>query len=279
MRLAFLSLASYGLLYFSYKWYALPDPDFLVAYSQMYRHPLDFTVADPSHVLRQGSAVLTYLFYEIGVYYPAQISFHDSHIDQRLYFAALLANYVALLIAAAIAGEIAQAKTGGLAYSLIAGLLCLLSFHAQNFVVTGLTEGVTWLFMALIFLLLLYVCIREFSFAGIDPQLSPASLFSNVASWRIDTAFLTQGLLAQNVVILCLVVNACLWLQAKPRVEYLGVYVTALAALAAIAMVEGEQPGDAGRVMGMLTPMFAVMTATGLWEFERKSVPIAATIH
>ncbi len=62
-RLALLLLASYGTLYFSYKWYP-GEVDFKVAYSKMDQRPLDFGATDISHVLRQGSAIVTWLLYK-----------------------------------------------------------------------------------------------------------------------------------------------------------------------------------------------------------------------
>src|SRR5262252_1974855 len=106
LRFAVLFFASYGAFYFSYKWYALPDPDFLRHYAQNDLNPLSFAQGMTPHVLRQGSAVLTWLIYHAGIYYPSLIAFHAPGLDQRLFFAALLANYVGLLTAAGLAGSI-----------------------------------------------------------------------------------------------------------------------------------------------------------------------------
>jgi hypothetical protein len=153
IRLFLLLLASYGLLYFSYKW-SPGDVDFRGTYAEMYKRPLDLGASDVAHVLRQGSAIVTYLLYKAGAYYPSQVTFIDPHIDQRLFFAALLANYLGLAFAAALAGSIVEQEGGDGVVPLLAGLLCILSFGAQNFVLTGSTDGVTWALVALIYFLM-----------------------------------------------------------------------------------------------------------------------------
>src|SRR5215472_13509063 len=102
LRFAVLLLSSYGAFYFSYKWYALPDPDFLQHYARNDLNPLSFAPESTPHVLRQGSAILTWLIFRSGLYYPDSIAFHTTNVDQRLFFAALLANYIGLLTAASL---------------------------------------------------------------------------------------------------------------------------------------------------------------------------------
>src|SRR4051812_44253028 len=95
LRLFVLVLTSYGLLYFSYKYY-IPlqgGSDFTAGYYKMYLAPLDFSVTSPPLVFRQLSAIATHLVYLAGIYYPADIQFHDAAISQRIFFAALLTNY------------------------------------------------------------------------------------------------------------------------------------------------------------------------------------------
>ncbi len=72
-----------------------------------------------------------------------------------MFFAALLTNYTGLVLASALSGSIAERETGGLSFPLLAGLLCLMAFHVQSAVITGLVEGVTLLFFALLYLLYL----------------------------------------------------------------------------------------------------------------------------
>ena len=120
----------------------------------MYEHPLDFSVANAPFVFRQISAVLTYGIYKLGFYYPNGIMFNEAGYDQRIFFAALFSNYLCLVATAWIAGLIVSQLTGSssLTYQLMAGFLCFLSFHVQSVLITGLTEGASWLLMTAAFL-------------------------------------------------------------------------------------------------------------------------------
>lgn len=148
IRLILLVLASYGLLYFSYKfhipWSGAND---FAHYYAMYLQPLDLSAASGPFVFRQLSALLTHAVYVSGIYYPNDIWFSDPKYDQRVFFAAIFSNYLCLIAAAWLAGVAVEIKTGtsSLVYPLIAGLLCFLSFHSQSLVLTGLTEGLNWL--------------------------------------------------------------------------------------------------------------------------------------
>ena len=88
-RLAIFLLASYGTFYFSYKWYALQDPDFIWVYARNSLDPLNFRLGSTAHYLRQGSAIATYLIYKAGLFYPDAIAFHSPQANQRVFFAAL----------------------------------------------------------------------------------------------------------------------------------------------------------------------------------------------
>ena len=151
-RLLVLILASYSLLYFSYKHYVpwAGGSDFS-AYYEMYRRPLDFGAAGAPFVFRQLSALLTYAVYAAGIYYPCEIAFQSPSYDQRLFFAALCSNYVCLVAAAWLSGGAVEILTRrrSFVYPTIAGLFCLLSFSSQVYVLTGLTEGLSFLLMAL----------------------------------------------------------------------------------------------------------------------------------
>jgi hypothetical protein len=153
IRAALLALLSYGMLYFAYKYYTpwLGGSDFN-EYYRMYLRPLDYSAADAPFVYRQGSAILTNLLYHAHVYFPEVISFKDAAHDQRIFFAALAANWLSLVGTAIIAGGMLRREEHdeGLAYPLLAGVICLWSFASQAYVVTGLTEGVTWLLTAAI---------------------------------------------------------------------------------------------------------------------------------
>src|SRR4249920_3256529 len=105
LRGGVLLLASYGLFYFSYKYYVPIQADFY-RYYPMYQRPLDFTAATAPFVYRQVSAVITHALYLTGIFYPEDIAFADPEIDQRMFSSALLANYLGLLLAAMLAGRI-----------------------------------------------------------------------------------------------------------------------------------------------------------------------------
>src|SRR5262249_54926698 len=121
-------------------------------YYPMYQRPLDFGAAGSPFIYRQVSALLTHAIYAAGLYYPHDIAFADPQIDQRMFFAALLTNYLGLVLAAALAGSVAERETGSVTSSLIAGFLCLLSFHSQTAVIAGMTDGVSWAFVAALYL-------------------------------------------------------------------------------------------------------------------------------
>ena len=132
-RLALLYVASYGLLYFSYK-FLMPwggTGDFRDYYG-VYLKPLDLHVEASPFVLRQVSAVLTHLVWKAHIYYPEKIAFQEAGIDQHILFAALFTNWVFLVLAAATAGVVAEEIAGSRDWILatLAGFLCLLSFHA-----------------------------------------------------------------------------------------------------------------------------------------------------
>ena len=154
-RLVFLLTASYGLLYFSYKflipWSGTND---FQHYYWMYRTPLNFHVAPSPFVLRQVSAMLTYLVWKAHIYYPNEIWFVDSRYDQHVFFAALFTNWVCLVLAALTAGVLSEEMLGRRSFlcATMAGLICLLSFHSQFVVISGITEGVSWLMLSLAFL-------------------------------------------------------------------------------------------------------------------------------
>ena len=152
VRLVLLVLASYGLLYFSYKflqpWGGTAD---FYHYYPVYLKPLNLPVAQSPFVLRQVSAVVTHLVWKAHIFYSNQIAFHEPGLDPRVFFAALFANWVFLVLAAATAGEVAQELSGvrDQLAALLAGLLCLLSFHTQYAVLSGDTEGPAWFLLAL----------------------------------------------------------------------------------------------------------------------------------
>ena len=154
-RLLLLLTASYGLLYFSYKYLqpetALGDTEL---YYRTFQYPLDFSAAPAPFVLRQLSAVLTWLVWRAHIYYPNHIVYTSPTYDQHIFFAALFVNWLTLVLTALTAGLIAE-EFFGARNALLATLtafLCLLSFHTQPAVITTLVEGPAWLLLTLAFL-------------------------------------------------------------------------------------------------------------------------------
>jgi uncharacterized membrane protein (UPF0136 family) len=157
LRLLLLFVLSYGMLYYSYKHddpRLAGDRDFLTRYYTMYLSPLDLVAASPPAIYRQLSAVVTHVVYAAGIYYPNTIAFQDPRYDQHIFFAALFTNYVCLVLAAWLAGMIVEheLKSSAFVPATVGGVICLLSFNTQVSVITGLTEGLSWLMFALAFL-------------------------------------------------------------------------------------------------------------------------------
>jgi hypothetical protein len=331
-RLAILGLLSYGLLYFSYKfyipWYGGSD---YIEYYKMYVSPLDFSAAHSPWVYRQLSAILTHVVYKSGLYYNDEISFHDLAYDQRIFFAALLTNFVCLLLTATIVGSSVERRgNGGLVvYPLLAGLLCFASFMSQTAVITGLTDGVTWLLIAA----LVYFYLRESSLSAVgvllaisifqremiavmfgalacfslifrrgtrryqaavllfsvasfctyvfirkfllpvpgeyEGQLSVISMLHAIQQFRPTKALILQGMLSQNVLILCLLSSFILMLTGGRTARIMWVSLLTWAVLAGISILEGIG-GNLGRVAGAMTPLFAIICTSTLQELEHR---------
>lgn len=155
-RLCVLTVASYGLLYFTYK-FAKPWPgsnDYYANYYFMYLSPLNTNAAPAPYSLRQASAVITRLVLATHVYVPNRTAAIVPGRDPHVLFAAMLTNWVFLLLAAWLAGLIAEEELGqpNAVAAMIAGFLCLLAFQTPFFVLSGLTEGVNWFLLAAGFL-------------------------------------------------------------------------------------------------------------------------------
>lgn len=156
MRLCILGLASYGLLYFTYK-FARPWPgsnDYYGNYYYMYLSPLDVSAAPAPYILRQVSAVVTHIVLATHAYVSNGIGLSLPGHDPRVLFAAMLTNWAFLILAAWLAGLIAEQELGqgNAVAALLAGFLCLLAFQAPFYVLSGLTEGVSWFLLAAGFL-------------------------------------------------------------------------------------------------------------------------------
>jgi len=154
LRTFFFLLISYGLLYFSYKYFS---PDFgqsdFYHYYKMALEPLNFSVTESPFIYRQFSTVMTALVYETGLFYNMKISYVQDGIDQQLFFSFILSNYLALVLTSIIVSKVVDLEIGKVTVMapLLAGTLCYLSFGASTYVLTGLVEGWSWFLIALAF--------------------------------------------------------------------------------------------------------------------------------
>lgn len=153
-RFMFFALLSYGLFYIAYRYFdpSLNMPDFF-RYHHMAQHPLVFErdIAGSPFIYRQFDAIVTHLFYQSGLFYNVPIGFTGEDVNQRVYFAAILSNYIALILTTLLVSEIFDMELGRVTLlpALFAGILCFLSFGTMTFILTGLTEAWGWFFIAL----------------------------------------------------------------------------------------------------------------------------------
>ena len=142
------------MLYFSYKYYVpwSGGQDYAQYYA-MYQQPLDMSQTQAPFIYRQFGAVITHVIYKLGLYYPNEIHFIDAGYDQRIFFSALLSNYLALFLTSILVAMTVARRFDYpcLFPPLVGGLLCFLSFFTQQNVITGLSEGWSWFLMALVF--------------------------------------------------------------------------------------------------------------------------------
>ena len=155
-RLCILVVASYGLLYFTYR-FAKPWPgsnDYYANYYFMYLSPLNTDAASAPYNLRQISAVITHLVLATHLFPANRPTAIVPGRDPRVLFAAMVTNWVFLILAAWIAGLIAEQELNepNALVALVAGFLCLLAFQTPFFVFSGLTEGMNWFLLAAGFL-------------------------------------------------------------------------------------------------------------------------------
>jgi hypothetical protein len=158
VRAIVIVICSYGLLYYVYKF---GTPHFggndYFKYYGMYLSPLDLSAAPAPWIYRQFGAVIVHLLNATGLHYDTGISFDVQGLQKDIWFAALVSNYLALVATAVVVtflcDTIVDNREGGGIFSLLAGLLCLLSHLTLPFVLSGLAEGWAWFFSALAALL------------------------------------------------------------------------------------------------------------------------------
>ena len=98
-------------------------------------------------------ATLVHAVWKLGLPRPGQIAFSTPG-DPSLFFAAVLVNWAALVACATtVAAATAElAPDSGEAWPLLGGALVFFGFFAQQGVLAGLSEGVSWLLVAMGFL-------------------------------------------------------------------------------------------------------------------------------
>ena len=145
-----LGLLTYGLLFYAYKYY-LPiygGNDFF-EYAKMIASPLNHDAQAP-YAYRVLSPGVAHLVYTLGIFYPIEVAFTSPEISQRVFFAALVTNYLFLLGAALTVMHLVRVyvRTQSFTVELAGAMVLLLSFTTFQYVVTGLTEGLSWLLVA-----------------------------------------------------------------------------------------------------------------------------------
>jgi hypothetical protein len=152
LRIVILFLTSYAIFYYAYKFY-IPNigggSDFY-KYKKMILEPLSLDAAKAPFVFRQFGSVIANLIYQSGLYYDAEISYECPETEKRIFFAAILSNYFALLTAAYVSSLTVDRLIGKiyLSYGVLSGLMLFLSFGTLAYTLTGLMEGWTLAFIA-----------------------------------------------------------------------------------------------------------------------------------
>ena len=154
LRALLFGLLSYGLFYHSYKFHdpALIGVGDIIHYVPMYLSPLDFSVSSQPFVSRQLHAVVAHLIYAADISYDTLTAIGPQR--QRVFFAALLSNYMGLMTCAVFTAAIAErlyaseSPRRGLMLPLLSGCLCLLAFSVPVSVLTGVSEGWSWALVA-----------------------------------------------------------------------------------------------------------------------------------
>jgi len=156
-RFLFYFFLTYGMFYHSYK-FSTPDlgnNDFY-SYYKIAEKPFDLSVEYSPYIYRQFTPLLVNIIYSLNIYYDAEISYQNENIDQRLYFAFLLANYIGILFTALIISYIIQkiTKNESLLLTLGSGMVFFLSWSTSLWGISGLTESWSWFFVGLAYLAL-----------------------------------------------------------------------------------------------------------------------------
>jgi len=142
---------SYPLFYFAYKF---GNPDFgntdFYQYYFLYKDWEFSKVISPFNT-RIISSFLIYLLNKTGLFYSTEINYHNSYIDQQVYFNAIFFNYICLVFTAFVVFKMINTFFKNMLFAFITGLLVFLGFGALFYSLNPLTDSFSYLLFSLIF--------------------------------------------------------------------------------------------------------------------------------
>jgi hypothetical protein len=173
-------LLSYAFLYFAYKYFSpsIACVDFF-NYYPLYKNFDIKSVGTPFNT-RLLNPLIVFVFNKLGIYYNTVISFQNPHIDQSVFFNALLVSYLAVVFTALTVYLTCYNYFKNKLFSFLVGLFYLLGGGTVVFCINPATDAFSVLLLALIFksytekskwiylLLLLAVFQREYIFMVIS---------------------------------------------------------------------------------------------------------------
>jgi hypothetical protein len=150
----FCGLFTYGLFYNAYKFHTLEHGGWdEYHYLKMAADPFNMDVAPAPNVFRQFGTTIAYLISKAGIYHETNINFRHPEIDQRVFFAMLASNYLALLLTMVTIGRSLSIRVTHASFTLTAlgGMLFIASWGPVNFGLTASAEAWTCFFIAVCF--------------------------------------------------------------------------------------------------------------------------------
>lgn len=134
------------------KYYSIDNGGFdFIGYYPIDRQPWNFHAGNSPFIYRQISASLTFLFWKLHLFYVPKGSWPvRAGMDPNVLYAAVTVNWLCLVNTAVVTSFAAESmkRFASCAWPLLAGLLCFLQMLTQQVVITGLTEGPSWLLIA-----------------------------------------------------------------------------------------------------------------------------------
>lgn len=149
-------LLSYGLFYYAYK-FSSPVTQGLkdyTEYAKLYEHWEYAKIASPFNT-RLVSSYCVHLMAKTGFYYETDIVHSKSPNEKVVFFNALLFNYICILLTTVLIFYFSWYNGIGEYLSFLGGLIYLFSFSTVFFYLNPLTEGLSALLAALIFISIL----------------------------------------------------------------------------------------------------------------------------